>query len=452
LVLEQVADVEFDGTPMKTIAVDLIALIQSQRPSWMVWGAAGFALLVGLTLLVYFITRLRKSDKEADDGWNRSRGSLLQETDRPAPTGSYTSVTRPPVSEKPAEMTRAGAYQHQGIASIGQATTSAPAEPEAITAAEPAAAAPSDAGESGEPEPVESTVLDENVWAELDAAKEAAQPSPSEARAEVPPPRATREHFEPPRIEPIAPRRESYEPPAIVPIVPRQATSPERTPKPAPSARSVLQQTTKSSGAASVLGVPSESPRETLKLGTTSGRVRGAQGIRSLSNYGQPVDDEPKSYAGTIALVIAVAIVGGAVLAYFYVPRFHAWVDNVKMKARGNPTEPQPVQAQAKVKLFPQKPQVEKNQVKAWGYVFNNTADEVLTGLTVELALTKSDGSTETVAAAVKPDELQPGQQGYAGRASFELTYDGKKYTGFKVLRVLSNGVELSYATVNSGT
>lgn len=451
---------------MKTISFQLLFLIQSRRPSWVVWGAAGLAFLVGLALLVYFVTRLRKGETEPDDGWGAAKGSLLLEGDQPPARPRDTSVPSPLAGTLATTPSPGAAPTPSPVTTEALPVSSQHEAPAVQASAESASAAShGDVGETAETE-ADSAVLDEHVWAELDAAKEPrpeptetyAEPTktplePSELSAEIQPPRPARALFEPPKIEPIAPRRESYEPPAILPIVPRQSSPAQRERGPAPSARSTFQQTSKVATAATVAGRTADTPREPIKLGSSSsGRAPGALGIGSLSNYGQPPDDESKTYTGTIALVVAVALIGGAVLAYLYVPRFHGWVDNLKMKARGETPAPQETQPQAKVKIFPQRAQVEKNQIRASGYVFNNTADEVLKGLTVELALTKSDGSTETVSAAVKPDELQPGQQGYAGRASYEVVYDGKKYTGYKVLRVLSNGTEVSYAMVKMGS
>ncbi|HEU4391164.1 MAG TPA: hypothetical protein VFV34_25420, partial [Blastocatellia bacterium] len=403
---------------------------------------------------VYFITRMRKGDSEVDEGWGPSKGLLIDEqpaTERRDTSAAAAAPQKIATASAPAPPVHAGdrAKAEVPVSYHDEAGVAQPAELAPRTGAEVVK-------ETAETE-AESAVLDEHVWAELESAKEtppgAKEPTleTSERAADVAPPRATRASFEPPRIEPIAPRRDPYEPPAILPIVPRQTAPAQRERGPVPQpVRTEFQQASRVAAAGAVAGRTADLPREPSRLGTP-GRLPGALGIASLSNYSQPPEDESKSYAGTIALVVAVLLVGGTVLAYFLIPRFHGWVDRMKMKARGETPVAQPAQTQPKVKIFPQRPQVEKNQVKAFGYVFNNTADEVLSGLTVELSLIKSDGSTDTVSAPVKPDEVQPGQPGYSGRPTYEVIYDGKKYTGYRVLRVLSNGVELPFATVNPG-
>src|SRR5262245_3117638 len=483
---------------------DTLILLQAQRPTWLVWIGAGLALLTGIVLLVYFISRVRRSEKQADEEWDRAGGLLdsagqtdqhtkprLKETrpvaapDLQKPPISPETFDRSPESrvatettphrDEPAlpiaETTRPEEIQHEEVYHqethpreieheevYHQETHPREIEPEETFHGEihpeewaSSPAAPDAPAPAFEPEPPTEPILGDEVWAELDAGDVTGRPEAPEREAVVSPPRASVERFEPPTVEVRAPGRERYEPPTIMPIVPRQGGgAPERTRKTVTAQRVPVQQASRATLASSTLGLPAEPARGPLTVQSAS-RVRGAQGINTLSNYGQLPEDESKSHAATITLVITVLVVAGAFLAYLYVPGFHAWVDNLKMKARGASAEPVATSNQPKVKVLPQRPVVEKNQVKAWGYVFNNTADEVLYSISVELGLMKPDGSIEPVVVPVKPDELQPGPPGFSNRPVFEHSYDGKKYTGYKLLRVLSNGAEVPYVAANQG-
>src|ERR1044071_1040611 len=65
----------------------LFILIQSQEPprlSKLVIAAAVLFFIVGISLLVYFLRRVKASEKEAEEEWSMSRSSLFIEP--PAPS------------------------------------------------------------------------------------------------------------------------------------------------------------------------------------------------------------------------------------------------------------------------------------------------------------------------------------------------------------------------------
>ncbi|HXG67572.1 MAG TPA: hypothetical protein VNO70_20890, partial [Blastocatellia bacterium] len=329
-----------------------------------------------------------------------------------------------------------------------------------------------------EPPPVsarETARLEEDFWADLElpapqpaeplprqsqATQEMASPLPA-ARVEERPKRAL---YEPPRMEPVM-QREPYEPPTIEPLKPRQqpvSQLPETRPisaepppveRPAPPPVAVTPAvepaTTgvaprprgrKVSGA--VLGLPVESSDKPLILGKPAPDRSGAQ-TPSLSLYGKDLDGD-RSYGGLIALALTLLLVGGGALAYLYIPSVNARVNGLveRIRTRNNPPPAAtPVADQPKARVFPAlNPQVVKNIVKARGAVVN-ISNEPLEGLSVEVALRRSDGGPEeTRTLMLNPATLAPTQRGI-----YEFDYDGKQYAGYSVVKLNSSNGEVKF-------
>ena len=53
-------------------------LMQTQKISWLVWTGAGLILVAGISLLVYFFLRLKKTEKEQEEDWNTSRSLFVE--------------------------------------------------------------------------------------------------------------------------------------------------------------------------------------------------------------------------------------------------------------------------------------------------------------------------------------------------------------------------------------
>jgi hypothetical protein len=315
---------------------------------------------------------------------------------------------------------------------------------------------------------------------------------PKVARVEERPSRAA---FESPKIERLS-RRESYEPPTIVPLTPREASAtrelrsvrpisptpsvPERSDdqapwgtvrlgsegiaksdQPLPVTRETrapkedviaVTQTAEpalTGGASrsrmfgSVLGLPSESSRQPLILGSPVKRTEEI-GIGELTNYGK--DLGPKGgVAGKIALftILGLLVVAGA--SYMFVPSVHSRVGDYIAKLRGRDAQAaQEAAMKPKAQVIPStRPEVNKSTVTARGAV-DNLSDEPLENLSVEISLQRGDGqSPEIRTVAVTPNPLPPNQRG-----SFEFEYDGKRDTGFAgytITRLLSNGNEVRF-------
>jgi hypothetical protein len=459
----------------------ILALIQQQRPSWLVWSGVALVFVIGLSLLVYFIIRMRRSDRETEEDWNAAKSTLIdaetvlrptrEDQAWPSPTAAQPVAITDPAVVPPTEPgpVHPTVSRSEIPAPLAVETTSDSA------AAEPAGAAPEDhtaasqpqpdsggypgapgtelfasadsAPEANRPAPTEAAVLEDDVWEQLDRAGQV-----PDSDAVVEQPRAAA-RFEPPRIEPIVPRR-AYEPPTITQIVAKTdpasavpAGSPttsqfssaaDRKAEPAvePAHQHVSARSPRSLGesatvapkkasrfaSGSVLGLPAEPSDKPMTFAAPREGGRNHEDIGSLANYGKPGDDEPRGHWGTITLAAAILLVAGGVLAYLYNPGFQGWVERLRMKARGTTAEAQPADDRPKVKVLPQRSQAENNQVKSWGYVFNNTNDEVLSGLAVELSMIGRDGANETVTVSVNPSELQPGFAGYTNRGVFELT------------------------------
>lgn len=349
----------------------------------------------------------------------------------------------------------------------------------------------------------EATPFDEEIWAGLEIAEQdvASQPTAeplSVARVEQP---AQREPFEPPRIERIS-HREPYEPPSIEPLTPREAAatrelrsaqSPgieqpgrehpeermargtvrfgsvsEDIPRPlepqrperetrelwgasVATAPATMPEKSISASAAprsrsfgSVLGLPAEASHQPLILGEPV-RPDDETGIGALTHYGE--DLGPKGgRAGTIVLLIVVALLCGAAGLYFFVPSVHSQVSAFVARLRGTETQDRDA-IKTKAQIIPSsRPEVNKNMVTARGAV-DNISDEPLEKLEVEVSLKRGDDAPPEIRRIpVTPDLLPPRERG-----TFEFDYDGKRDTGFAgytITRLFSNGtIEIRFRT-----
>jgi hypothetical protein len=347
--------------------------------------------------------------------------------------------------------------------------------------------------EKSEPEH-EHTAFDEEVWAGLDveapppASAQSGETAPLQSIAEPPrvarvDQRSHREPFEAPRIERVT-HREPFEAPSIEPLTPREqaaatrelrSSPPPRTPangdeaneRPsrdtvifgtksvespappiiAPSGRiaepSHAGSRSYKASAGSILGLPAEGSSGPLILGE-SARSADDAGIGALTNYGK--DLSPKAgKGGTIALLIVVALLGGAVLLYLVVPSVHSRVTAYVSHLRGTDTEGS---TKEKAQIFPSyRPEVNKNMVTARGAI-DNISEGPLENLEVEVSLQRgADAPPDIRRVPVTPNPLAPNQRG-----TFEFEYDGKRDTGFvgyKITRLFSNGSEIKFRTPN---
>ncbi len=334
----------------------------------------------------------------------------------------------------------------------------------------------------------EHTAFDDDVWDGLEVEEPSqvrgGETMPLHAVTEPLPgarvdERSHRESFEAPRIERVL-HREPFEPPAIKPLTPREqaavtrelrSSTPPRTlptreeaketparntmifgahstepdsrpstaePVIAASGRiaepSVAGARSYKAPAGSILGLPAEASHGPLILGDPV-RAESDTGIGALTNYGK--DLSPKAgWGGTIALIVVVALLGGAVLLYLFVPSVHSRVSSYIGRARGTDAQ---ASTQPKAQIFPS---FRQEGTKAKGAI-DNISGEPLENLEVEISL-QHDATPEIRRGAVTPNPLPPNTRG-----AFEFDYDGKKDTNGKILRLLSNGNEIKFRAPN---
>jgi len=354
----------------------------------------------------------------------------------------------------------------------------------------------------------EAAPFEEDVWAGLEIAEkppfaaepETAGPSTPEplnvARVEQ---SRRREPFEPPRIQRIS-HREPYEPPSIEPLTPREAAAtrelrsghapeikpdyslteerrprgterfgsasggirrpitpsrPERetrefagdlvagAPAMIPEASIPASAVARVQRAGSVLGLPAEPSHQPLVFGER-GQSGEEVGIGALTNYGKDIGPRG-GRGGTIALLIVVVLLGGAVGLYFFVPSVHSRVGAFVSHLRGTDVlAAREAAMKVKAQVIPStRPEVNKNLVTARGAV-DNISDEPLENLTVEVSLQRGgDAPPELRTVPVTPNPLPPRERG-----TFEFEYDGKRDTGFAgytITRLFSNGTEVRF-------
>jgi hypothetical protein len=356
-----------------------------------------------------------------------------------------------------------------------------------------------------EPVIIEAAILDDKVWADLEAESQekakqtralTSEPA-AESPAEIAPPAAEkpaelseairpahdedagearvgrvsgRERFVAPRIDPLG-RREQFEPPRIEPLTPREQSDfverrsqtiplhsksfdapPVSKDRPAAHAAQSLDIAAQPAReakigqkkvAGSILGIASDAPAGPLVLGEP---VRPAEeaGISGLSRYGK-APDEKAGRAGTIALLLIVLLVAGAIGAYYAIPAFKGWVDRQMAYYSGAQAEAERRAAlEPKVKVLPNRIETIKgtNRNIASGSVENISGD-VLEAVAIELSLEREAGApAELINVPVTPATLAAGE---VGTYSLEFERDPKYPAAVRVIRVLSNGDEVIF-------
>jgi len=470
---------------------------QAQRLPWAFLVLFGLMAVAAIALLIYFLGKLRKSEKESEDDWGlSSRGILLSSTQPASQTEKKASKTsdepvvvakepEPVVGQEPAaeaaQATEAG--QAAEVASaVSQTTVAASVAermpthggPEALegshgleqeTSIELGHAAPEmheeGKAESGGLHELDhaASPFDEEVWSQLESHAPAATPVVTEqARRMDEVPRA-KERYEPPRIEPLTPRTDQAAPPRMAPIIrstePREAAPAlEALSSPASAsqqssvgqarleARPRVSKSAMSSAApaGSILGLPAAASAGPLIIDRSRARSDAEQ-VGTLANYDKTPDDKA-GHSGTIALVIVLGLVCGSLAAYLAVPPIHSRVDTFVAHVRGTdvPDKGQPV-----AQIFPAPYDNSKDPIEVKGSL-QNISDHTLYGLVVTVSLQpKPGGEALTEYAQVTPDELQPSQQG-----SYDFQIDAKKYTGYRIVALKNrDGVGLEYNKPN---
>jgi hypothetical protein len=482
----------------------LLNLLQQGRLSRVVIVGAVLLFIAGVSLLVYFYRKYQRIEKEPEEDWNLSRRSLFvaapsyQKTEEATDKAPVQVVPAPEMTPTQSGGTRelaSGLLSTSSTSSITEparqvetpASPSEPIETPQPTPAPPIELSPEPIGpispigpiEKSEPEQ-EPTVFDEEVWAGLDVE----EPSPASAQSGETAP--LQSITEPPRVARVDERshREPFEAPTIEPLTPREqaaatrelrsspaprtpanrgeanerpsrdtvifGTKPVEPPPPpmtAPSGRiaepSHAGSRSYKASAGSILGLPAEGSSGPLILGESM-RSADDAGIGALTNYGK--DLSPKAgKGGTIALLIVVALLGGTLLLYLFVPSVHSRVSAYVGHLRGTDTLGS---SKEKAQIFPSyRPEVNKNLVTARGAI-DNISDGPLENLEVEVSLQRgADAPPDIRRVPVTPNPLAPNQRG-----TFEFEYDGKRDTGFvgyKITKLFSNGSEIKFRTPN---
>ncbi|HWC78065.1 MAG TPA: hypothetical protein VG778_11415, partial [Blastocatellia bacterium] len=331
---------------MIEICIVILSLLQAEprRIPIVVWVGAILVLLIGLSLLIYFLKRLKKTEKEAEEDWSLSRRSLFAEPAKasaPAPDLDFDDM---PLKAGPRAVEPEVETAEELAPTLEMAQPVAPAAPEPVEEPEPETVILRSEEVEVTPqevvleervtellvspvEPVgEGDVLGDDVWEVLHKpdTKVAAEP-PLSARVEQ---RPQREPFEPPSIRPIA-GREPFEAPRIERIVPQGNQTSERQLPPPPvtapveppgsretalppveplAAREIVGSGSRKP-AGTVLGIPVESSHGPLILGEPV-KPKDEVGIGALANYGKETGPEG-GRGGTIALLVTVVLVGG---------------------------------------------------------------------------------------------------------------------------------------------
>jgi hypothetical protein len=195
--------------------------------------------------------------------------------------------------------------------------------------------------------------------------------------------------------------------------------------------------------AGAILGLPLEASHSPIVLGHPA-KPANEIGIGSLTNYGNPPDQEG-GRSGTIALLLAVLIIGGALAAYFFVPSVNSQVKAWVARARGIDPNAATQSTEPKATLFPFPSEPDKNMVKARGMI-SNISSQTLENLELEISLERGNGGPAEIRnIPIAPSQIEP-----TGRGNYEFEYDGSRETGFvvyKIKRLLSNGNTVRFSS-----
>jgi hypothetical protein len=195
--------------------------------------------------------------------------------------------------------------------------------------------------------------------------------------------------------------------------------------------------------AGAILGLPLEASHSPIVLGNPA-KPANEIGIGSLTSYGKSPDQEG-GRGGTIALLLAVLIVGGALAAYFFVPSVNSQVKAWVAQARGIDPNAANQSTEPKATLFPFPSEPDKNMVKAKGAI-NNISSQTLENLELEVSLERGNGGPSEIRnIPIAPSQIEP-----TGRGTYEFEYDGSRETGFvvyKIKRLLSNGNPIRFSS-----
>jgi hypothetical protein len=388
---------------MLIVLLNLVHLLQLGKVSWIVWAAVLIFLLLGVSMLIYFVTRFKRGEKESEEDWSLSQRSLF--------------VNEPPASkgedeEQAAEMSEAveALETDQPVVAYEavepQAEAAAPPRvPEPVIVQqelEPAPAAEqaathllsSDQSEPPVPEAEETAPFDGDLWAEIEEAIHKSAPPPERgtstlgsvpseiepaesARVERPAPRAP---FEIPRIEPVL-ERKPFEPPSIEPILPGerlprpQAAGPHVRPTSMPASidgdeRAAEPEYKEAAVEARPVEDMATAPSDDVEpvvLSSKAARVPDRKMAGSILNLPPEASSKPlvlgeprrseddlgigsltnygrdtgpgAGHGGTITLIVVVLLVAGSTLAYMFVPSVNSRVNEIVARVRNRGQE-----------------------------------------------------------------------------------------------------------------
>jgi hypothetical protein len=465
----------------------LILLAQAQQPQKLPWAFLvlfGLLALFAVGLLIYFLRRVRRTEKEAEEDWGPSSRGILLAPATLAEAGPEkrggTQLDQVSLTNEPGSPVTATSGLKEAQPPVIPA--SAPKEPELPAVADSA---------QNEPAPVEPQILNETptplrhveahsvpaqpVQTVTEPGQEPApvsqpelQPSLAEpgspfdeeiwSELESPPQHAAANELDPVTTAGVTGLKEPYEPPRIVPIVPRQdqaqhgelpatrisgpTTASQQTPvkKARLEVRPPVSKSSKptSAPAGSILGLPAEAAAGPFIIDRSRGR-EDSVAVGTLANYDK-APDEAAGHSGTIALMVVILLVSAALVTYFAIPSAHTGIDNLVARLRGIKEPPKPV-----AQVFPSTLDETKDPAVAKG-ALQNISDQTLNGLVVIVSLEPRGGGTPiTQDVQVSPDEIAPAQQG-----TYEFQIETKKYQKYKVAGLKSrDGATLAYVKPN---
>ena len=264
---------------MALTLINVAHLLQLGRISWVVWAAVLLVLLAGVSMLIYFISRFKRGEKEAEEDWSLSQRSIFVDAP-PAPKieqSHQTGLQETPDEIEPvtAEASEAVVAQEASRSEVSYEAVEPPPAPEPVPVQrEPEPSRPverpatqllsSDRIEYPPAPSEEAAHFDDDVWAELETSDQepAHRPEPEKDEralpehggtsmlgspaSEVEPPQsaridrpAPRAPFVAPRIEPVL-QRKTFEPPRIEPLLPGDRLAKPRATEPLSRPTAVL--------------------------------------------------------------------------------------------------------------------------------------------------------------------------------------------------------------------